>query len=329
MASTNIINVFFSTFQGLGLPRTLCIPTPDTSRISDLLADLDSRISTTASLPFSITTPSRRSLDRDSQETIASLLDRSRIDKLHNDAASPILNLRLLVPTLGGKGGFGSQLRAAGGRMSSRKNRRNPEQQNASNRNLDGRRLRTITEAKNLAAYLAMKPDMDKKEREERRKRWEAVVEAADRKEEEVKRGKGPNVRLDGQWVEQKEELEGKTRDAVLAAMKAGLIANEAIIASERTGSESSASDQDDGADSDDPMDPAASGASSSAASGADEKAATSSKPSIPSAAPRTFFGWDEDDEDMSDEDEGDEDEVQEQPAPLVTAYGGKGKAPA
>jgi hypothetical protein len=49
-----------------------------------------------------------------------------------------------LVPRLpGGKGGFGSQLRAAGGRMSSQKTSNND-----SCRDLNGRRLSTIKEAK-------------------------------------------------------------------------------------------------------------------------------------------------------------------------------------
>lgn len=235
-----------------------------------------------------------------------------------------MVTLLLTPATLGGKGGFGSQLRAAGGRMSSRKNKRNAqteEQRNGSNRNLDGRRIRTITEAKNLATYLAMKPDMDKKEREEKRKRWEAVIDAAERREDEVKRGKGGNVRLDGQWVEQKEEVEAKTRDAVLAAMKAGLIGNEAPML-ERTGSETSASAEE--RDSDGVMMEEEATSSSS-----DAEEATSSKPTPASAAPssRTFFGWDEDDEDMSDEEDDEEEGQSEEHAPA--AYEGKGKGKA
>lgn len=204
--------------------------------------------------------------------------------------------------------------------MSSRKNRnQTAEQQNASNRNLDGRRIRTVTEAKNLATYLAMKPDMDKKEREEKRKRWEAVVEAAERKEDELKKGKGGNVRLDGQWVEQKEEVETKTRDAVLAAMKAGLIGNEAILF-ERTGSESS---NDAEGDSDEGREADASG--SSASSGGEERA-TASKPAPAVPATRTFFGWDEDDEDMSDEEDAESEEDEDA---VPAAYEGKGKGKA
>lgn len=49
--------------------------------------------------------------------------------------------------------------------MSSRKRKQNAELATGSARNLDGRRIRTVTEAKNLAAYLATKPDMDRKEK--------------------------------------------------------------------------------------------------------------------------------------------------------------------
>jgi hypothetical protein len=104
--------------------------------------------------------------------------------------------------------------------MSSRK-KRSAEAQNGSNRNLDGRRLRTITEAKNLATYLATKPEMDRREKEDRRKRWEAVVEAAERREEEIrsgKKGKG----LSEEWVVEKEEVGEGVRDAVRRAMMGG-----------------------------------------------------------------------------------------------------------
>jgi hypothetical protein len=54
-----------------------------------------------------------------------------------------LVTLRLMPSLLGGKGGFGSQLRAAGGRMSSQK-----ASNNDSCRDLNGRRLSTIKEAK-------------------------------------------------------------------------------------------------------------------------------------------------------------------------------------
>lgn len=54
-----------------------------------------------------------------------------------------LISFRLTPQLLGGKGGFGSQLRAAGGRMSSQKTSNND-----SCRDLSGRRLSTVKEAK-------------------------------------------------------------------------------------------------------------------------------------------------------------------------------------
>ncbi|KAH0004555.1 hypothetical protein KCU78_g13344, partial [Aureobasidium melanogenum] len=299
------INVLISSFAGLTLPRTLSLPVPADTSIAAFTSLLSTHLPPhTDNLLLSTTS---RRIDTTSTSSLSSLL---------SDNGSPtFLPLHLSARLLGGKGGFGSQLRAAGGRMSSRKNRnRNPDQLNGSNRNLDGRRLRTITEAKNLAEYLALKPEMDKKEKEERRKRWEAVVEAAERKEEELRKG-NRNARLDGEWVEAKEEVEQKTRDAVLAAMKAGLIESDKPML-ERTGSESSAA-EGEGSD-------AQPEASSSASSDNDDVKVT--KPAA--ATTRAFYGWDDEDDEFMSSDDEDEDV----PTELETApaeYEGKGKAKA
>ena len=60
----------------------------------------------------------------------------------------PLVSLRLVPRMRGGKGGFGSQLRAAGGRMSSQKTSNND-----SCRDLSGRRLSTIKEAKRRVSH--------------------------------------------------------------------------------------------------------------------------------------------------------------------------------
>lgn len=68
------------------------------------------------------------------------------IASLHSDegiSTAKFVTLRLTPRLLGGKGGFGSQLRAAGGRMSSQKTNNND-----SCRDLSGRRLSTLKEAK-------------------------------------------------------------------------------------------------------------------------------------------------------------------------------------
>lgn len=66
-------------------------------------------------------------------------------DASFSDLGSSDVHVRLAVRLPGGKGGFGSQLRAAGGRMNSKKNGQNNTD---SCRDLNGRRLSTIKEAK-------------------------------------------------------------------------------------------------------------------------------------------------------------------------------------
>lgn len=279
------INVLLTSFPGLGLPPTLSLPLPATSTVADFTAALTKRIPDVDNRLI-LTTNSNKLLQPDSSTRLSSLLSSP-------DDATAFLPLRLSAPLCGGKGGFGSQLRAAGGRM---RKKRGAGENNGSSRNLDGRRLRTVTEAKALAEYLAVKPDMDKKEKEERRKRWEEIVQMAERKEEEIlKGGKG---RLNGEWVEAKEEAEERTRQAVLAAMKNGDISD--VLGKKESDSSASPSEGSEGSESE-----------------GEAAEATASKPAAP--ATRTFFGWDED-EDMSDDDEEESVEAETE---------GKGKAKA
>jgi hypothetical protein len=171
--------------------------------------------------------------------------------------------------------------------MSSRKKKQG--EVNGSSRNLDGRRLRTVTEAKTLAEYLAIKPEMDKKEKEERRKRWEDIVASTDRKQDELLNSRG-QARLDGQWVESKEEAENKTREAI-----------EKMLMAQRSSSEED--DQE-----------------------AQEPAEAAPSASKPAQQRTTIFGWDDgDDEFMSDSE--DEEEVSEEDRPQQYEGKGKGKA--
>ncbi|KAF2257424.1 hypothetical protein BU26DRAFT_514109 [Trematosphaeria pertusa] len=195
------------------------------------------------------------------------------ISSLLSSPSDTFLPLRLTVPLCGGKGGFGSILRAQGGRMSSRKKKQNGDA-NASSRNLDGRRLRTVAEAKALAEYLAIKPEMEKREKDERRKRWEDIVASTERKQEELLNGRS-QARLDGKWIEDKEEAENKTREAI-----------EKMLMAQRESSEEEEVEE-----------PA--------------KVASSSKP----APQRAMFGWDdEDDEFMSDSEEEEEVSEEDKP---------------
>ncbi|KAI1084460.1 telomere stability and silencing-domain-containing protein [Whalleya microplaca] len=282
MAPKNI-NVFVTTFSGLGLPPTLSFPVPTSSTVSDLRDRIEARLPQTDSR-FILTTISNKQLTPRSREQISDLCD----------IGDEFVSLRLSLPLCGGKGGFGSQLRAAGGRMSSRK-KKNRGDENASSRNLDGRRLRTVNEAKALAEYLAIKPEMEQKEKERRRARWQQIVDAADEKEHEIKNStKG---RLDGKWVEDKEEAGERTRDAVLAAIKAGNYKDNLLGTSHGS---TSTENMEEGSTSGDSDEAEASGSSK----------ASTPPANVPSKKPptRAFAGFDEDDEFMSSSDEEDED---------------------
>ena len=160
---------------------------------------------------------------------------------------------------------------------------------NSSNRNLDGRRLRTVNEAKALAEYLALKPEMEKKEKEARRVRWEQVVDLAERREEEIRNGSKGKV--DGRWVEDKEEAGERAREAVLAAMRSGDYHDN--LKESSSGSSSGASAHTSDASEEENIEDSK------------QEALSSSSKRKPSAAlARSYFGFDEDDDFMSDEEE-------------------------
>jgi hypothetical protein len=172
--------------------------------------------------------------------------------------------------------------------MSSRK-KRNQGDNNGSSRNLDGRRLRTVNEAKALAEYLSLKPEMERKQKEQRRQRLEQIVEMAERRKDEARNGsKG---QIDTRWREDREDAAERTRGAVLAVMSTGSYKDNML----GTSHSSSSSNHEPG-------------------SGEDNgKNATSSRPNPPSASKqattpntgpskRNFFGFEEEDEFMSSE---------------------------
>lgn len=275
MAPQNL-NVLITTFGGLGLPSTLVVPVPPSTTITELCEEIYERLPTTDSRLI-ITTISNRQLPEVSQAPISAYLSSSQDE---------FLSLRLAVPLCGGKGGFGSQLRAAGGRMSSRKKKN--QEDHGSSRNLDGRRLRTVNEAKALAEYLSIKPDMDRQEKEKRKERWEQIVQISEEKQHQIRNG--GQGRLEGKWVEDKEESREKTRDAVLAAMKSGSYRDNLLSTSH-----GSASSEQPEALSNSEDDAKSNSKESSSSDETDEPAKTPA---------RTFFGFDEDDEFMSSSDE-------------------------
>ena len=277
MMAPHMINVLMTSFPGLGLPTTLSLPVDASTPLTDLRQQLSRRLPC-LDTRLIFTTNSGKEVTS-SQAPVSSLLSSDH---------DTLLPLRLSVPLCGGKGGFGSQLRAAGGRMSSRKKNSQGDNNN-SNRNLDGRRLRTVNEAKALAEYLALKPDMEKREKEARRKRWEQVVAMAERREEEIRNGSKGKV--DGKWVEDKEEAGERAREAVIAAMKSGDYHDnlKASPSGSSAGGSGEATDESD--------DEKLEGEASS-------RKATASVSRPPTAPVRSYLGFDEEDDFSSDDEE-------------------------
>ncbi|KWU45241.1 hypothetical protein RHOSPDRAFT_28871 [Rhodotorula sp. JG-1b] len=135
-------------------------------------------------------------------------------DKAHGG----FIALRLAVRLPGGKGGFASQLRAQGGRMSS-----NKAQNTDSCRGLDGRRLSTIKEAQKLAALLEAEPDRLAAEAQAKQKRLDDLNAEIKRLERQagVEAGSGPSASADGASGSGTRS-EGGPSGAAAAAVKGG-----------------------------------------------------------------------------------------------------------
>jgi len=140
---------------------------------------------------------------------------------------SNIVSLRLSPRLLGGKGGFGSQLRAAGGRMSSQKTNNND-----SCRDLTGRRLSTIKEAKKLAEYIQHEPDRIAAKAEAEKAKLEALerklgIEPSLSSTKSSDPNSPPDVLAgkkhrfdDTEYLEQSRDLKDGVRNAVASALK-------------------------------------------------------------------------------------------------------------
>jgi Silencing defective 2 N-terminal ubiquitin domain len=123
------VTVLVSAFAPFG---NFCINADADSTISDLFDDLTLR----EPLLRKVGGLKLCSISRPLAQPSTSLLEICSDDQ-------SLVSFTLTPSLLGGKGGFGSQLRAAGGRMSSQRTSNND-----SCRDLSGRRLSTVKEAK-------------------------------------------------------------------------------------------------------------------------------------------------------------------------------------
>ncbi|TIA88068.1 hypothetical protein E3P99_02795 [Wallemia hederae] len=110
---------------------------------------------------------------------------------------------------LGGKGGFGAQLRSAGGRM--RSNRNNNRD---ACRDLSGRRISTLKEAQRVAEYIESSEEREKKQKQEEKDKIEAM---------EKKLNQQPQKRRldDDKYFEENKEMNDNVRSSVAKGLLA------------------------------------------------------------------------------------------------------------
>ncbi|KAK9366963.1 telomere stability and silencing-domain-containing protein [Lipomyces kononenkoae] len=170
-SSESTINVFISTFAGI---QPLALQSlPSTTPISGMISLITEHLPAAVARNVYFTQQSGRLLPSDKTVPVSSLI---------SSQTSNFLYLHLTPRLCGGKGGFGSQLRAQGGRMSARRKRgsKNDEESKDNYRNLDGRRMRSIRQAKDLATYLETAPQRIKEVSRQKRERLKAILEMED-----------------------------------------------------------------------------------------------------------------------------------------------------
>ncbi|KAI9143354.1 telomere stability and silencing-domain-containing protein [Paraphysoderma sedebokerense] len=170
------------------LSRTLCL-SEDASSLT--LNDIHAHIESLTSIPSSV-------------QRLTTSAGRTLHPEYLSSCESPIcLTLQLRVE--GGKGGFGSMLRAQGGRMASQKTTNFD-----SCRDLSGRRLKTVKEAQKLADYISQESEREKAKKELIEKKIEAGL-----KEPPAKK-----IRFDDtEYFKEKEEMVEGVKGAVKAGM--------------------------------------------------------------------------------------------------------------
>ncbi|KAF9223607.1 hypothetical protein BS17DRAFT_705257 [Gyrodon lividus] len=193
-------SVLFSTFPPF---PTLSLLVPNGTRIHDLYEILCDRY---PDLPTSETlriSPHSGSLTPD-----------TRISELHGQSSN-LVTLRLTPRLRGGKGGFGSQLRAAGGRMSSQKTSNND-----SCRDLSGRRLSTIKTAKRLVDYMENEEERKKAAADAKRAKLDNLARKIASASGDPETLAGKKHRFDDtEYLEESQEILDNVKSAVTAGL--------------------------------------------------------------------------------------------------------------
>lgn len=121
------------------------------------------------------------------------------------------LDLQIKWPLCGGKGGFGSQLKAQASRMNrNKKKRQKQDGDNDQLRTLDGNSYKNTREAKQLADYMSKKDEVQKEKQAKKRVKLEAIVNQANNEWESRQKFN------DDDFLEESEDLMNDVRQATL-----------------------------------------------------------------------------------------------------------------
>ena len=221
--STTVLVSTFAPFSTLAFSASL------DATIQDIHADILERYPYLPADGLRLTTLAGVS---EAGATLGSLLGDDALDQDDEEESKDVgrlVSLRLTPAMRGGKGGFGSQLRAAGGRMSSQKTNNND-----SCRDLSGRRLSTIKEAKRyvtrpntgvpsrthrhdrLAEYIEAEPERKKAAAEAKAAKLEKLERKLGMAEANANGESSKKRRLeDTEYIEQSQEIVDSVKNAV------------------------------------------------------------------------------------------------------------------
>lgn len=149
-----MISVLVESFEPF--PRHLSLSLPSNALASDVLQGFEEALSHDSTTTFAATHHGRRLAPSSSLCSLAT----------GEEGFPVVLQVRALLR--GGKGGFGSMLRSQGGKMSA--NARNTN--NDACRDLNGRRLGVLKEAKKLAEYLEGESERKRQMDEAQKKKY-------------------------------------------------------------------------------------------------------------------------------------------------------------
>lgn len=132
-----------------------------------------------------------------------------------NLAPEGILDFRMNTRLCGGKGGFGSMLRAQGGRMSKKK-KKQQQQKNDNHdnwRTVDGQRVRDLNRAKTLAQHLDSRQTDKKALLEQKRAKLERILTGSSA-------SSSVKPKDNSEWLEDTETLVSDVKDSVEKGFK-------------------------------------------------------------------------------------------------------------